>query len=168
MKELPVPSHLRPLIMTEHHTLTIGDACTKHGVNRSTLTLWVKNGKVVSEKRMIGRKSIYFINEKSLLEQMESSKATTTKPAEEPNQPLKTKGTPEPNSDPDGKPEQDPEEAQKPDSESGKNPAPRKRPRSNVAVSRAKGAMRSLDQNELIRVNIWLAKRIIAKSKPPW
>ncbi len=149
------------------YQLTIGEACEKHDVNRSTLTLWVKNGKVVSEKRMDGRKPVYFINEQSLVKQMERSKATTIKAAREPDQPPETESKSERKPDPKVEPEPDKNESQKPDSDAGKKLHRRKRPRSNVAVSRAKGAMRSLDQEELIRVNSWLAQRILDKSKLP-
>ncbi|MEX2578812.1 MAG: hypothetical protein WD342_07115 [Verrucomicrobiales bacterium] len=154
--------------MTIEYQLTIGDACKKHGVNRSTLNLWVKNGKVVSEKRMEGRKPIYFINEQSLLEQMERSKATTRKPNGELEQPPKPEDLPkqEPKTEPPSVPDRNEPEEPEPDSE--KKSKPRKRPRSNVAVTRAKNSMRSLDREELIRVNSWLAKRILCKSKPPW
>jgi len=154
--------------MKIEYQLSISDACKKHGRNRSTLTSWVENGKVVSEKRMIGRKAIHFINEESLLEQMERSTAATTKPKEAPDQPPITESKSERKPHPEVKPGPDKNDSRKSDSDTAKKSHPRKRPRSNQAVSRAKRAMRSLDQDELIRVNGWLAGRILDKSKPPW
>ena len=146
------------------YQLTISEACKKHDAKHSTLNLWVKNGKVASEKRKIGRKEVYFINEQSLLVQMKRSKAATKTPAKAPDQSPKTEGKSEQEPEKKTKPQPDTKEPEKSESDSDKKRHPRNRPRSNVAVTRAKGAMRSLDQDELIRVNSWLARRILDRS----
>ncbi len=153
--------------MKVEHGITIADASLKHGVKRSTLTSWVKKEKVVSEKRMVGNSPVHFIDENSLLAQMATSTATFEKPERSQEQPPKTESNPSPpaNSELELKLQtQPPLKPETGDSGIRKKTNSRKRSQSNIAVSRAKNSMRSLDLEDLVRVNFWLANRISEKS----
>jgi len=158
------------LIMINTNELTISQACERYDINRNTLLSWVRNNKVESSKKLVGKKPVHHLNEASLRKHLARRRPENPSPAdkEASEEAPSSKGALPPRPQPATEDESNA-------TENGASGAMKKRKldRENAKrkkqnhVQFVKNSMRKFSIEDLARVNAWIGGRMLGLVSKP-